>query len=208
MIISKTLIAAAAALASLGANALTVSESPVSGNFLALAKTGDHTGTLGGTFGTIAGGQILNSDSPTADINAFGTTLFGGNFLSAGPTSTSPSVLTFTGGASFISFLWGSPDTYNTLTVTTTLGVSTYVPGGVGGLTFTTTNGSQSYAQYVSFAGTGTEKILSLTFASPSQDAFEAGNFSVTAVPEPETYALMLAGLGVLGFVARRRKPV
>lgn len=29
---------------------------------------------------------------------------------------------------------------------------------------------------------------------------------SVAAVPEPETYALLLAGLGALGFVARRRK--
>jgi hypothetical protein len=29
---------------------------------------------------------------------------------------------------------------------------------------------------------------------------------SVAAIPEPETYALMLAGLGALGFVARRRK--
>ncbi len=29
---------------------------------------------------------------------------------------------------------------------------------------------------------------------------------SVTAVPEPETYAMMLAGLGLLGFAARRRK--
>jgi hypothetical protein len=30
--------------------------------------------------------------------------------------------------------------------------------------------------------------------------------WSITPVPEPETYAMMLAGLGVLGFVARRRK--
>jgi hypothetical protein len=28
----------------------------------------------------------------------------------------------------------------------------------------------------------------------------------VTAIPEPEMYAMMLAGLGVLGFVARRKK--
>ena len=29
---------------------------------------------------------------------------------------------------------------------------------------------------------------------------------AVTPVPEPETYALMLAGLGAMGFVARRRR--
>jgi hypothetical protein len=31
-------------------------------------------------------------------------------------------------------------------------------------------------------------------------------SFQVTAIPEPETYALMLGGLGFLGFMARRRK--
>lgn len=31
-------------------------------------------------------------------------------------------------------------------------------------------------------------------------------SFDVSPVPEPETYALMLAGLGLVGFVARRRK--
>jgi hypothetical protein len=33
-----------------------------------------------------------------------------------------------------------------------------------------------------------------------------AYNFAVTAVPEPETYAMMIAGLGLVGFAARRRK--
>jgi PEP-CTERM motif len=33
-------------------------------------------------------------------------------------------------------------------------------------------------------------------------------NVSITAVPEPETYAMMLAGLGAIGFMARRRKAV
>lgn len=30
---------------------------------------------------------------------------------------------------------------------------------------------------------------------------------AITPVPEPETYVLMLAGVGVVGFVARRRRP-
>ena len=32
------------------------------------------------------------------------------------------------------------------------------------------------------------------------------GTFTVTSVPEPETYAMMIAGLGLMGFTARRRK--
>lgn len=36
--------------------------------------------------------------------------------------------------------------------------------------------------------------------------AFISGYVAVTAVPEPESYAMMLAGLGVMGAVARRRR--
>ncbi len=35
--------------------------------------------------------------------------------------------------------------------------------------------------------------------------AFVGAEYNVTAVPEPTTYALLLAGLGAVGFVARRR---
>jgi hypothetical protein len=35
---------------------------------------------------------------------------------------------------------------------------------------------------------------------------FASATPAVTAVPEPETYALMLAGLGLIGGIARRRK--
>jgi len=36
--------------------------------------------------------------------------------------------------------------------------------------------------------------------------AFWTARASVTAVPEPETYAMFLAGLGLLGFASRRKK--
>jgi hypothetical protein len=39
-----------------------------------------------------------------------------------------------------------------------------------------------------------------------SNAAFFGANFQVSGVPEPETYAMLLAGLGLIGFIAYRRK--
>ena len=54
------------------------------------------------------------------------------------------------------------------------------------------------------FIGVGTEQYgKGLSHAALTDVSY---NFSVTAVPEPETYAMLLAGLGLVGFTARRRK--
>jgi len=132
----------------------------------------------------------------------------GENFLSAGPTSggfgiPNTSTLTFAGsGVSYISFLWGSPDLFNSLTVNSTGSSQVFTAAS---LLFPVTNGDQSFNQSVQFTGLAGALITSLVFSS-NQDAFEVARFSITAVPEPETYAMMLAGLGLMGFVARRTK--
>jgi hypothetical protein len=48
------------------------------------------------------------------------------------------------------------------------------------------------------------ESINTLIFTGTSAGSY-AGAITVTAVPEPGTIALMLAGLGVVGFLAKRR---
>lgn len=54
-----------------------------------------------------------------------------------------------------------------------------------------------SFATNAGFGGTGNQAISHFTLY---------GGDVVPGIPEPETYALMLAGLAAVGFVARRRR--
>lgn len=65
----------------------------------------------------------------------------------------------------------------------------------------------------IDFTGTGLDfssPHLKVNFLTNISDTTATGNLLsqniMTPVPEPETYALMLAGLSAMGFVARRRK--
>ena len=207
MKIAKTLFAAIALTVSLGAQAqVTGSLGGGAGSFLLLSAPADCSApgcTLTGSVNAdISGGSILNSDQPFADIPE--DVIAGGNFLSAGPTTGQPSTVTFSTGIDYISFLWGSPDLYNSLSVVTTAGNVAFTAAGLG---FAVTNGNQSFSQYVQFTADAGVEILGLIFNnSPSINAFEVANFTVTSIPEPETYALMLAGLAAVSFISRRRR--
>ena len=79
------------------------------------------------------------------------------------------------------------------------------------GTSFVTMNRDDIMNQTISISGVGTFDNAVFFYGNAAGGTINlveiVDNINVTgAVPEPETYALMLAGLGVVGFVARRRK--
>lgn len=207
---SLTRFFSAAALATLAASAQ-------AGTFNVTSGANDNAAAQGISFSAAAaGGAVLNNyveqgvtfnGGRVYDVSArgVGAQPFGGttNFVAMGPST--PLTVSFATGTTYFSFLWGSTDTHNTLEVTTNLGTTSYIPG-QGGMP--TQNPSWSNAIYFNWhAGVG-ETVTSLRLTATGQ-AFEVDNFSVqavSAIPEPATSAMLLAGLAVLGSMARRRK--
>ncbi len=87
------------------------------------------------------------------------------------------------------------------------LGDGTYTNSGSGsGQSGNWTNWQRFEFDVVGNGSTGTLRFADAS--SPNTYGGSLDNVSlVAAVPEPETYALMMAGLGAVAFMARRRRP-
>ncbi len=82
--------------------------------------------------------------------------------------------------------------------------------GSNGLYSFDTTGKSAGNMGWTKYSTTfvAVSSATTLSFASNSSGAYGPviDNVSVTAVPEPESLAMLLAGLGLMGMIARRRK--
>ena len=201
----KLLLGAATALTALtlapSANAQVVGKAGQAAlPFATLSTAGLNNGALA----SLVGGTIFTSDQPFADIPKGG--ISGGNFLAVGPTAGEPATLTFNQPVNLFGFLIGSPDSYNQVTITSTLGAFIFTPTSLG----LSTTGDQTLSQYVNFSTTTAgERILFATFNNvPAVNAFETANFSAAftgAVPEPTAWAMMIIGVGAIGLAMRRQ---
>lgn len=145
--------------------------------FIALSSPGFTTETA----------TVVNSY--LAPIAPAGSTVASYSVLSTDAGFSSTATLNFGAPITSYTFLWGSPDTYNSVTdgVVTVTG-SAFSSG-------TGNNAESTLYTFVDLAG-----FTSLTFKT-SGVAFE---IAVAPIPEPGTHALLLAGLGLLAFLSNR----
>ena len=106
----------------------------------------------------------------------------------------------------FISTLEG-----NSIVIGGTSGVVSVAPGITNGMIpatpATATNGGHPEMSFLQALQSQLAYVNIHTELNPSGE-IRGQLIQVTAVPEPETYALMLAGLGLVGWVASRRRKV
>jgi hypothetical protein len=145
-----------------------------------------------GSVGHVVSGSVTNQyQAPTGDASQYLAVL---RDPSAVVTVTLPSTTTA------LSFYLGSIDNYNTVTFVSTLG-SAFNTTFTGAQLQADAAGVQDGRFLFDLAG---QNIGSVTFNS-TQNAMEIDNFA-GVVPEPGVWAMMMLGMGGLGYALRRRR--
>jgi len=182
----KTKLALILAGALMGATASYAA--PITYNVDQTIGTGSVTGSIltDGVLGVLGGGDItgwnlhLNSGAATFDLNSTNSYLFGSGKVTA---TSQELTYDFSSGNYFGFFINGTIGSHS-----------------LTGWCLQSSNGQ------CSFSGTSGESVgVNSTYLT---DPFRgmAGTQVIASVPEPETYGMMLVGLGMLGFVGRRRR--
>ncbi len=150
--------------------------------------SGGYGFAVNGTWG--AGLPMIGSDSETAGMRIdFAAPVAGvGAYMNYAPDQGDPAVISIF-------------DSADTLLESYTL--SFIVDTSLVGLN--TTQVGYNLGEFHGFLQS-TNNISYMTLSGSYIGAANLETVSVGAIPEPETYALMMAGLGVMAFVARRRK--
>jgi hypothetical protein len=148
-----------------------------------------------GVFGT-AIGSSSQAATPAGNTGRYGyvTSAMPSNFA----TLSTPSLKS-------ISFYWGSIDKYNHLDV---LGLGDSVLMTINGDMLPPANGDRGSAitnRRVFITAGPNEVIRGLRFRSPGI-AYEFDSIAAAAVPEPQTWMMLVAGFGMVGFAVRRRQ--
>jgi hypothetical protein len=149
-----------------------------------------------GSVGQIVSGTVANQyQAPFGDTT---------QYLAAMRDPTAVATLTTPSNITDLSFYMGSIDTYNTVKFydTANVLVTTFTGSQLQSAALSSLNGNNEHGRFY-FDLTG-QNIGSVTFGS-TQNALELDNIAAN-VPEPGVWAMMLLGMGGLGYAIRRRR--
>jgi PEP-CTERM motif len=151
------------------------------------------------------GGGVKNGSvsgqwaSPPADTS---------NYFTVGPSTSTPATVAIGFLASYFGYYGGSPDTYNSITLLNGESiVKTFTGTELAGFAGVPADGNQGVGRYWNIFSENSGEFFDTVQFTSINNAFETDNHAVlaAAVPEPETYGMMLVGIGMLGFMVRRR---
>jgi hypothetical protein len=174
----------------------------------------EETPIASGDYGTYSEvyGWTVGSNGLELRDNASGVAQDGSNFAELDTEANSwisQTVSTVVGQEYSLSFYysaraWVSADS-NVITATVADSSGTTIASG--SYTGDGSSGSTSWIEYtITFIATSTSTTITFAAAGTSDSVGGSlDNVTLSAVPEPSSIAMLLAGLGMMGFIARRR---